>query len=81
MGLQNVRDVLPLKNDMITISNINGALNLSGQIMFCLCLDMLDSVHRGLNRFHRGHAAYIPYILTRDVTTNIFKPLPLLFQA
>ena len=20
--------------------------------------------HRGLNRFHRGHAAYIPYILT-----------------
>jgi hypothetical protein len=37
--------------------------------------------HRGLNRFHRGHAAYIPYILTRDATTNVAKPLPVLFQA
>ena len=37
--------------------------------------------HRGLNRFHRGHAAYIPYILTRDATTKVAKPLPVLFQA
>ena len=36
--------------------------------------------HRGpgLNRFHRGQTAYI---LTRDVTTNVAKPLPVLFQA
>ena len=37
--------------------------------------------HRGLNRFHRGYAAYIPYILTRDVAINVAKPLPVLFQA
>jgi hypothetical protein len=33
------------------------------------------------NRFRRGHVAYIPYILTRDVMTNVAKPLPVLFQA
>jgi hypothetical protein len=48
----------------------------------CMCRPYIDTNnHSDLNRFHRGHTAYIPYILTRDASTNVAKPLPVLFQA
>ena len=54
--------------------------------LFVPCVKMelrMNIIHKGLNRFHRGHTAYIhvPYILTRDATTNVAKPLPVLFQT
>ena len=32
----------------------------------------LEFTHRGLNRFHRGHTAYIPYILT--IVYKVYRP-------
>ena len=47
-----------------------------------MCRPYIDTNnHKGLNRCHRGHTAYIPHILTRDETTNVTKPQPVLFQA